>query len=117
MTTTAYTFYEKTIIDNIDLSDYEVADNAELFDKVKKLHQVFLDEYGHMVSRVGERNAFKEWLDGLPSILTVPFYYNEIIKNYNDFTGKEMHEKSEETFCKTYFENLANAFFTLKDNL
>lgn len=111
---TAYTFYEKTIIDNIELDNFDLTDN---FDKVKKVHAIFLDEYGYMVQRVGQVNAFKEWLQGLPTVLTVPFYYHEMIKNYNEFTGKELNEVEEETFCNRYFENLALAYFTLLENL
>jgi|SRR5215217_8494053 len=116
-TTTGYTFFEKTIIDNIDLSGYDVSEAIDLFDKVQKTHEIFKSEYGHVIDRVGELNAFHEWLMGLPTALSVPCYYNDIIANYNEFTGKVMTDSEENSLCNTYFEKLAKAFFVLKDNL
>lgn len=115
--TTAYTFFEKTIIDNIDLSDYNLDESADLFDKVNKLYEVFKSEYGFMIDRVGQVNAFKEWLQGLPSTLTVPFYNHDIITNYAEHVGKTFEEIENTSILEQYYTKLATAFFMLKDNL
>lgn len=114
---TAYTFFEKTIIDNIELSDYGINDDADLFDKINKLYELFKSEYGHMIDRVGRYNAFKEWLQGLPSVLTVPFYNFDIISNYAEYTGRTLEEIEDGNILDVYFNQLSKAFFTLKDNL
>ena len=114
---TVYTFYEQTIIDNIDLSGYDISNDLPLFDKIAKTYDIFVSEYGYNIQKLGQTRAFSEWLQGLPTVLTVPFYYHEMIANYNTFTGKELNEISENTFCKYYFNRLAQAFFTLKENL
>lgn len=114
---TAYTFFEKTIIVNIELSDYGINDDAELFDKINKLYEVFKSEYGFMIERVGKYNAFKEWLQGLPSVLTIPFYNYDIITNYAAYKGKTFEEIERTDILKYYYSRLAQAFFTLKDNL
>lgn len=114
---TGYTFFEKTIIDNIDLSEYNLDESADLFDKVNKLYEVFKSEYGFMIDRVGEINAFKEWLQGLPSTLTVPFYNHDIITNYAEYTGKTFEEIENTSILDHYYNRLSLAFFTLKDNL
>jgi hypothetical protein len=44
----------------------------------------------------------------------VPFYYGKMIQNAKDFG---MTIKDEDEFCDTYFDKLAQAFFTLKENL
>jgi hypothetical protein len=108
------TFYEKTIIDNIDFDGYGFSNDMYLYDKIKTTYNIFKKEYGFMIERVGEMKAFSEWLSGLPSVLTVPFYYNEMIQNAKDF-GVVI--KDEDEFCATYFDRLSNAFFTLKNNL
>lgn len=114
---TVYTFYEQTIINNIDLSGYDISNDLPLFDKINKTYDIFVAEYGYNIQRLGQTRAFREWLQGLPTVLTVPFYYHEMIDNYNTFTGKELNEISENTFCNQYFDRLAHAFFTLKENL
>jgi hypothetical protein len=108
------TFYEKTIIDNIDFDGYGFSNDMYLYDKIKTTYNIFKKEYGFMIDRVGELKAFSEWLSGLPSVLTVPFYYNEMIQNAKDF-GVVI--KDEDEFCNNYFNRLSQAFFTLKNNL
>jgi hypothetical protein len=136
MKTSLYTFFEQTIIDNIDLSPYDLSNDAYLYDKIKTTYNIFKKEYVHESNkRLGEVRLFKEWLQGLPSILSVPFYNHEILQNAKKagfFTvqirindgeietvpseGKNL-ENLEERFLASYWERLANAFFTLKDNL
>ena len=108
-----YTHYEQTILDNIDFDGYgiTVTDN---YSKVKEVYSIFKKEYGHMIERVGERKAFAEWLQGLPSTLSVPFYYDEIIANA---FSAGINIEDEEKLCADYWIKLSDAFFTLKDNL
>jgi hypothetical protein len=117
------TFFEKTIIDNIDFEGYGFSNDMYLYDKIKTLYNIFKQEYGFMIERVGEVNAFKEWLQGLPSVLTVPFYNYDIINNAREkglltatsddwFKGKD-----EDSFLDRYWIRLSEAFFNLKDNL
>ena len=123
MEPTTYTFFEKTILDNIDFEGYGFNNDMYLYDKIKTLYNIFKREYGYMIERVGEVNAFKEWLQGLPSVLTVPFYNGEILENALNF-AKENNDKAlrvavrnEDKFLEDYWLNLARAFFTLKNNL
>jgi hypothetical protein len=117
------TFFENTIIDNINFEGYGFSNDMYLYDKIKTLYNIFKQEYGFMIERVGEVNAFKEWLQGLPSVLTVPFYNYDIINNAREkglltatsddwFKGKD-----EDSFLDRYWIRLSEAFFNLKDNL
>ena len=74
------TFFENIIIDNIDLESHGLSNDVYLYDKIKTTYNIFKNEYGFMIERVGEVNAFKEWLMGLPSTLSVPFLYSEILQ-------------------------------------
>lgn len=112
--TTTLTFYEKTIVENIDLEPYELNNDVNLYDKVNAAYNIFKQEYGWNIERMGEKRAFAEWLSGLPSVLTVPFYYYEMLQNAKNY-GEEI--KDEDKFCDDYFMNLSEAFFTLKENL
>lgn len=113
------TFYEKIIIDNIDLSGYGVDNEGYLYDKVKTTYNVFRIEYGYNIQRMGEKRAFCEWLQGLPSALTVPFYNYEILNMayLHDQIKADATEEEEDKFLDAYFMNLSNAFFTLYNNL
>jgi hypothetical protein len=133
------TFYENTIVDNIDLESYGLSNDVYLYDKIKTTYNIFKQEYGFMIDRVGEVNAFKEWLMGLPSVLSVPFMNSEIlslakdngflnvqcITNHIDgsktteyvYAEGRMLERIEDRFLNNYWTNLALAFFNLKDNL
>ena len=133
------TFFENIIIDNIDLESYGLSNDVYLYDKIKTTYNIFKNEYGFMIERVGEVNAFKEWLMGLPSTLSVPFLYSEILqmakenkllqvraitKHPDGTTTDEivqadgrMLERMENRFLDTYWTKLAIAFFDLKNNL
>lgn len=68
---------ERFLIDSIDFSemfDYEVPDNI----KLRKIYDIFLNENGHEIKRFGVRKALLNWLQGGPSCLDIPFYYNDI---------------------------------------
>jgi len=117
------TFFEKTIIDNINFEGYGLSNDMYLYDKIKTLYNIFKQEYGFMIERVGEVNAFKEWLQGLPSVLTVPFYNHDIINNATEAglltatSDDWFKEKQEDSFLDRYWIRLSEAFFNLKDNL
>lgn len=122
--TTTYTFFEKTIIDNIDFEGYGFNNDMYLYDKIKTLYNIFKSECVHDNNKhLNEVFLFSEWLRGLPSVLTVPFYNGEILENALQY-AKENNDKQlrtqvrkEKSFLNDYWIRLARAFFTLKENL
>ena len=119
METSAYTFFEKTILDSINFEGYDLPKNQNNFDKIQNVYNIFLGEYGWSIERKigGEVKSFKEWLQGLPSVLTVPFYNFEILENAKNAGFVMDSEAKEDEFLEGYWIRLAQAFFTLKDNL
>jgi hypothetical protein len=113
------TFFEKIIINNIDLSGYDLNNDMYLYDKVITTYNIFKIEYGYNIERMGERRAFCEWLQGLPSSLTVPFYNSDILSRayIHGLLDANSSEQQEDEFLNKYFMNLSDAFFTLKNNL
>jgi len=115
-----YTFYESIILDNIDLSGHGIEANTN-FDKVQAVYKIFLSEYGHEIKRQRGNKiaAFREWVAGLPSVLTVPFYYHEQLNMayIHGIILANATEEQEDNFCQSFFQNCANAFFTLLNNL
>lgn len=128
-------FYKNTIIENINFDGCEIEEPKELKDKINLIYDIFNKEFGFMRSRIGEYNAFKEWLQGLPSVLTVPFYNDEILENAKKagffmiirYSSNEEPEEvmqegrtlkiSQENFLDTYWAELSLAFFNIKDEL
>ena len=113
-----FTFYENTIVDNIDLSGYDLSNDVYLYDKVKTLYNIFKREYLHDNNKhLNEVFLFSEWLRGLPSALTIPFENYLILENALLSGFKLDSEDKENDFLEKYWLNLATAFYTLKDNL
>jgi len=109
------TFYEQTIIDAIDFSGYE---DYPLYTDIQNIYSIFKKEYVHENNKfMNEHILFKQWLQGLPSVLTVPFYNYEILDNAKKSGFAFETEQQEQRFLDAYWSRLSNAFFTLKDNL
>lgn len=117
-TQTSYTHYEKTIINSITLDAYDI-ESKDLYTDIKEVYKIFLSEYGHEIKRQrgNEIKAFSMWLQGLPSVLTVPFYNAEILQNALMAGFNLIGEGAEDDFLDMYWVNLSSAFFTLKENL
>ena len=112
------TFYENTIINNIDFYSYGYSNDAYLYDKIKTVYIIFKSEYVHENNKhLNEIILFKEWLMGSPSVLSVPFYNYDILQNAKNAGIILDKERKEDVFLRHYFENLAKAFFLLKNNL
>ena len=90
---------KKFLEDRIDFEGYDIRVNPNR--KISQLYDVFEDEYGWTIKRMGEKKAIIEWLQGLPSSLDIPFYYDEIsnllyalgfdeVKERNIVTGKQI---------------------------
>lgn len=71
----------KTILlnacDNQGYNDQVLETEAE---KIQFLKETFYSELGFRVKQVGLLQACKDWLQGLASACTIPFYNSEIIK-------------------------------------
>lgn len=121
MVKNSFTMYENLVVNNIELDGYgyENQEQMSLFDKIQAVNTIFHSEYGHEVKRYGERKAFTEWLQGLPSSLSVPFYNYEILQiaYIHGLIEAKASEEQEDKFLAEYWDKVADAFFTLRDNL
>lgn len=114
-----YTHYEQIIIDSIDLESYDVdTANMTLLDKINKVLELFKSEYIHLynVNRPLKTNL-KDWLQGLPTLLSVPFYNFDILEDAKKVGFILNTEAKEDKFLHEYWLNLADALITLKENL
>lgn len=114
-----HTHYEQTILDNINLESYEMdTEDMSDWDKCFNIERIFHAEYVHPNNRHQDQaTLFAEWLTGLPSVLTVPFYNYDIIANAEKAGFEFKNEAEECTYLSEYWGKLADAFFTLRNNL
>ena len=119
MNTRYMTHYEKIIITNIDLDAYNIdSSNLSELEKINIIFELFKKEYIHNFNRRKDiKKEFASWLQGLPSLLTVPFYNSEILTDALLAGFNLPNEDTEDVFLEMYWLNLSNAFFTLKENL
>lgn len=114
-----FTHYEQTILNSIDLEAYDIdTSNMNNFDKITEVYSIFVSEYIHANNKNQDRKVvFKDWLQGLPSVLTIPFSNYEILKNAKKEGFNLDSELMEDNFLEMYWQNCADAFFTLYNNL
>jgi hypothetical protein len=119
MTTTYLTHYERIILENINLDDYDVV-LSEAFSNVNAVYNIFKKEYcypANLQRYKTKQRCFAEWLKGLPTVLSVPFYNYDILQDALLGGFNLTTELDEHNFLDMYWTNLAKAFFTLKENL
>ena len=105
---------KQLIIDCIDLSGYDIKVNTPI-EKIREVEKIFYTEYGYMINRVGKLKALIEWLQGLPSVLTIPFYNVEIIEIAKKWGSLKMNatEKQEDKILLNYWRFMANQLLQL----
>lgn len=64
-------------LDCITPEPYGVETNTDK-ERIEFLFDTFRKEYGFNIPRYGEQTALCEWLKGLPSAISLPFYNDDI---------------------------------------
>ena len=85
-------------------------------EKIRVLFAVFNDEYGWSIERNGESRALKEWLSGLPSIISLPFSNHDILQLAKKFgtLAENATEKQEDHILLNYYGFMAMQLTKLK---
>lgn len=108
---------KKHILDSIDASGYSIPDQHLMGDRMRLsfLYTTFHSEYGWAINRYGELNAFKEWIQGLPSCFTVHFTNHDILTfaKSTGYYGEKMTEAQEEKVLENWFNLVAVKTFQL----
>ena len=76
----------------------------------------FYKEYQWQIVRKGEMYALIEYLQGLPSTIHLPIYYNEIIELATEHgsLSKDSSEKDQMKICENFYNFIANKLIQLK---
>lgn len=99
----------KIINDSIDIESYTDQQFDTIAEKAKFVLECFESEYDHEYEKQRTPDKCKRvagWLAGLPTVCTVPFYNNEILKIGYDL-GMIKKEKQEDDFLENWFYLMA----------
>lgn len=103
---------KKFLEDRIDFEGYDIRVNPNR--KISQLYDVFEDEYGWAIKRMGEKEAIIEWLRGLPSVLDIPFYYYDISNLLYALGFDEVKEMEDTEIGDLYYDLLAKTIMENK---
>lgn len=107
------------ILDCVCYDNYEPdTTKSELWEyKVLWVYEIFRREKGYEIKRVGEWNAFSDWLSGLASALSMPFLYSEsardLLKSWLLWTDWQASRRSEEECVDMVLQMVISEFFEM----
>jgi hypothetical protein len=103
---------KKFLEDRIDFEGYNLDKNPR--NKISQLYDVFEDEYGWAIKRMGEKKAIIEWLQGLPSTIDIPYYYDEISNLLYALGFDEVKEMEDDEIGDFYYDLIAKTILKNK---
>ena len=103
---------KKFLEDRISFEGYDLDKNPR--NKISQLYDVFEDEYGWAIKRMGERKALIEWLQGLPSTIDIPYYYDEINNLLYALGFDEVKEMEDDEVGDFYYDLIAKTILKNK---
>jgi hypothetical protein len=96
---------KKFIEDKIDFEGYDIKVSPNR--KISQLFDVFMDEYGWAIKRYGLKKAMIEWLQGLPSVIDLPYYYYDISNLLYALGFDEVKDMEDNELSDFYYDLLA----------
>jgi hypothetical protein len=107
---------KRYIIANIIADGYQQDPETDA-EKIAFLHDTFLSEYGFNIARYGRQGAVKEWLQGLPSAVSLPYMNCDVITLAIETGGLEPDhtEKQAQRIVENYFNFMAAKIVQLFD--
>lgn len=104
------------ILDSIDSEGYDIKTETE---KLQFLFDCFEVEFNYKNNQLRYPNfqdRFANWLQGLPSAISIPHQYNKILElSKNLLEVNTLTEKQEETIIKNYWSFMAFHIIKLKN--
>lgn len=84
-------------------------------EKIILMFDAFYKEYGFRVKQVGLQNALRDWLQGLPSVISIEFEYCEIIKLLKEWEllDNKSTEAKTDKLLDLYWDMLAYGLIVL----
>ncbi len=90
-------------------------------DKLKYLFDCYDSEFNHKFNAQrfpNEQERFANWLAGLPSAISLPCYYSDIIELAKELQEVDEYDtKTENRICENYFNFMAFHIIKINNNL
>ena len=96
----------------INFEGYDLDKNPS--NKFSQVYNVFISEYGWAIKQgLSRKEALIEWLQGPPSVIHIPFYYDDI-RNFLYVSGfLDVKEKMEDGKFKIEDDELSDFYYNL----
>ena len=108
----------KLIIFLLDSIEIEENENATDKEKINYFFDCYDREFNHDYNKryyPNEQERLKNYLQGLPSCINIPFYNWDILELYKQLNGiKTLSSKKEESVLKYYWDKIAFTLIQLK---
>jgi hypothetical protein len=111
---------ENYLIDAIYTEEHKTEATTDA-QKIAFLMSCYDSEFNHKYNAIrypNEQQRFANWLAGLPSAISIPFYYNDIIELAKQLQEVDVYsEKTEQRICENYFNFMAYHILKLNNKL
>ncbi len=111
---------ENYLIDAIYTENHKTEATTDA-QKIAFLMSCYDSEFNHKYNAIrypNEQERFANWLAGLPSAISIPFYYNDIIELAKQLQEVDVYsEKTEQRICENYFNFMAYHILKLNNKL
>lgn len=102
---------KRFVQDKIDFEGYDKYEGTPRSRRIETAVEVFKDEYGWAVRQSGFKRAFTDWVQGLPSVLDIPYYYSEMRNLLYALGYDEVRDMEDQEVSKLYYDELYKVFF------
>lgn len=103
------------LLDSINIEEKKDATNKE---KINFFFDCYDREFNHEYNKrryINEQERLKNYLQGLPSCINIPFYNWDILELYKELNGiKTISSKKEESVLKYYWNKIAFTLIQIK---
>lgn len=82
-------------------------------ERLQFLYNTFNKEFKYRIKQIGQYNAFKEWLQGLPSVFNIDFMNHEILTLTEKIYNCTLTEKEQEKILNNWFNFITVKTFKL----
>jgi len=103
---------------NFVIDSIQADENATKSEKINYFFDCYDREFNHEYNKkryLNEQERLKNYLQGLPSCINIPFYNWDILEMYKKINGiKSVSSKKEESVLKYYWDKIAFTLIQLK---
>jgi len=105
---------KQLLIDCINLDGSDMIANTPI-EKIRAVEKIFYTEQGYNIKRIGKLKAIENWLRGLPTEITIPYYNVEILEIAKKWGSLKPNatEKQEDKILLNYWQYMANQLLQL----